>query len=282
LNVSYKSILVHVDEKPRSEARITYSLALATRFEAHVTALALVQPPRYPQPTLPLLGPEIAVQQMKYAHERADQAVAQFSELARRAGVTSVETRTVRGDLPNVIALQARYSDLVVIGQHDPDDPSDDTPDARNYPELITMSVGRPVLVVPYAGKFPSVGQNVAVAWDAGREATRAVTDSLPILKKAAKVTVLAINPNKVGGHGAEPGADIALYLARHGVKVEASQQHSGGLDVGSFLLSRLADMDADLLVMGAYGHSRLREMVLGGVTRTILDSMTVPVLMSH
>jgi nucleotide-binding universal stress UspA family protein len=280
--VSYKSILVHVDDRPRSEARIAIALELAVRFEAHVTALAPVKAAPYPGPALSVLEQAAAVPQVNGPGERASHALERFQERARQAGISSVETRAVRGEFPAVAALHARYSDLVVVGQYDPDDESADASCARHYPELIALGAGRPVLVVPYAGRFRSVGQNVAIAWDAGREATRAVTDALPILKRARKVTVLAVNPRQVGRHGDEPGADIALFLARHGVKVEASQQQSGSLDVGSFLLSRLADMDADLLVMGAYGHSRLREMVLGGVTRTILDSMTLPVMMSH
>ena len=280
--MSYKSILVHVDEKPRSQARVDVSLALAARFEAHVTALAVVpSPPNY-RPSMPLLGPEIRQQQIRPYEERAEQALAHFSERARVEGRSAVETRTAHGDLLAATTLHARYNDLLVIGQYDPDDAADAADEARRYPELITLGVGRPVLVVPYAGRFPKLGEHIAVAWDAGREATRAVTDALPLLKLARKVTVLAVNADKVGRHGAEPGADIGLFLARHGVKVEVSQQQSGKLDVGTFLLSRLADMDADLLVMGAYGHSRLRELVVGGVTRTLLDSMTVPVIMSH
>jgi nucleotide-binding universal stress UspA family protein len=121
------------------------------------------------------------------------------------------------------------------------------------------------------------------VAWDAGREAARAVNDALPILRRAKAVTVLSINPQpSYDGYGEEPGADLAVHLARHGVKVEV--QHSKGeeIGVGNAILSRLADHGADLLVMGAYGHSRLRELVLGGATRRILQSMTVPTFMSH
>ena len=280
--MSYKNILVQVDERPRCEARVNLALNLATRFEAHLTALAVVPPPRYPRPTLSALGPEIAQQQMREGQASATEALARFTELARVNGWSSVETRRGGGDLITATSLHARYNDLVVIGQRDPDDPAADFDDTWQYPETAAMALGRPVLVVPYAGRFERLGQNVVIAWDAGREATRAVTDALPLLRQARRVTVLVINGEKGQRHGDEPGADIALYLARHGVKVEVSQQQSGDLSVGLCLLSRMADLDADLLVMGAYGHSRLREMVLGGVTRTILSSMTAPVLMSH
>ena len=139
------------------------------------------------------------------------------------------------------------------------------------------------MLVVPYAFERRPVGRRVLVAWNASREAARAVSDALPLLKRAGQVDVVAFEPGKSGAaHGEEPGADIALYLARHGVKVTVSRVDAPDLDVGNQLLSRAFDLSADLIVMGAWGHSRLRELVLGGVTRTVLESMTVPVLMAH
>jgi len=121
------------------------------------------------------------------------------------------------------------------------------------------------------------------IAWDAGRESARAVSDALPLLKRAKAVEVAVFNPERRRrDHGEQPGADVSLYLARHGVKVTVAQQSGADFEVGAQVLSRAADTAADLIVMGAYGHSRVRELVLGGVTRTILESMTVPVLMSH
>ena len=280
--MSYKSILLHVDDHERCAARIDLALGVAARFEAHLTALAMIQPLRIPQPALAALGAQIEAQQYEYARAQANRALGVFNEQARRAGFGSAEAISATGDALSAVALHARYSDLVIIGQHDPGQDVQQWPDASFFPELVAMTVGRPVLVVPYAGKFGQVGDNVLIAWDASREATRAVTDALPLLKRAKRVTVMSVNPDKIARHGAEPGADIALFLARHGVKVESSPQHAGKLDVGSFLLSRVADLDADLLVMGAYGHSRIRELVLGGVTQTILAAMTVPVLFSH
>ena len=138
-------------------------------------------------------------------------------------------------------------------------------------------------MIVPYAGRFDTVGSNVLVAWNATREAARAVNDAMPILQKAEKVTVLSINPpSEEAGGPVWPAADIALHLARHGVKAEASSTVSHEIDVGNAILSRAADFGSDLIVMGGYGHSRQREFILGGVTRTLLGHMTVPVIMSH
>ncbi|MSP80209.1 MAG: universal stress protein [Rhodospirillales bacterium] len=178
------------------------------------------------------------------------------------------------------LALSARYADLAVVGQRNSDD---DELEMDKMPDRFILSAGRPVLSVPYAGAFPKVGQTAVVAWDASRLATRAVNDALPILRRAAKVHLLAINPEGGReGHGEVPCADIAHHLARHGVKAEASSLRVNDIEVGDALLSRASDFGADLIVMGAYGHARWRELVLGGVTRHLLQHMTAPVFMSH
>jgi nucleotide-binding universal stress UspA family protein len=147
----------------------------------------------------------------------------------------------------------------------------------------LVMSAGRPVLFVPYAGHFEHVGERVFVPWNASREAARAVWDGLPFLAAAQESEVVTFDPEKLGlGVSDLPDPDIGADLARHGARVTVSSSPSGGVDVGSLILSRAADMAADLIVMGAYGHSRLREVVLGGATRKMLESMTVPTLMSH
>ena len=153
----------------------------------------------------------------------------------------------------------------------------------RPRPELVALASGRPILAVPYAGQFETVGRRVLIGWNATREATRAVNDAMPLLAAADVVTVLTIDAREApDAHGELPGADISLHLARHGVKATIERTVSAGVPAGEVLLSRAADLGADLLVIGAYGHSRMRELLLGGATRSILQSMTVPVLMSH
>ena len=176
------------------------------------------------------------------------------------------------------VRLSARYADLVVAGQPE----AEDEGELRGLADELTLSAGRPVLFVPYAGKFEKVGERVLVAWDGGREAARAVSDALPFLQRAKAVEVAVFDPERSSRHGQEPGADIGLYLSRHGIKVQVARQSGAGFDVGAQILSRAADTSADLIVMGGYGHARVRELVLGGVTRSLLQAMTVPVLMSH
>jgi nucleotide-binding universal stress UspA family protein len=137
--------------------------------------------------------------------------------------------------------------------------------------------------VVPHVGTNKPPGKVVMLCWNASRESARAASDALPFLKTASEVIVLVVDPQvSPEGHGAEPGADVATWLARHGIKVTVQRDVAADADVGNVILSRAADHGVDLIVMGVYGHSRLREMVLGGVSRTLLSSMTVPVLMSH
>jgi nucleotide-binding universal stress UspA family protein len=187
-----------------------------------------------------------------------------------------IEWRQLDGQADRAVVAHARHADLTIVGQRS-DDASEDS---NRLLEALIMESGRPVLAVPAYGKVERFGHHVLCAWNGTREAARAVADALPLLCQAEKVTILSIDPDQSAAR--LPGADIALHLARHGVAAEASTTFSGGLGVGDALLARASDLGADLIVMGAYGHSRAREAVFGGATRSLLDTMTVPVLMSH
>ena len=225
----------------------------------------------------------MVAQQRTESKRRLDELEARSQAQAEAAG-RSLECRRVSCypvDLPEFISLHARYADLLVLGQTDPDEK--DWIGGHHLPEQVVLSAGRPIMVVPYIGAPKGFGKNVLIAWDSGREAARAVQDALPMLERAETVTILVIlRPGSAKRHGDEPGSDIALYLARHNVKVEVQAVPSPEIGVAETLLSRLADLSIDALVMGAYGHARWRELVLGGVTQHILGHMTVPVLMSH
>lgn len=279
--MNYKSILVDIDDTKECVARIELALELAREFDAHVTGMVQIFPLQIPYNSASDLKREIEQRHVTFEHQRAQRAVAQFDREASKSGVNTVGTRIEMGDSVDLLTLHARYHDVAIVGQVDPDGPIGRQGAGGIMDEWVTTT-GRPVIVVPYIGYRHGLLHHVVVAWDGSREATRAVTDALPLLRGARLVTVLTINADRSNNHGQEPGADVALYLARHGVRVEVRREHSGDLEVGTFLLSRLADLGASMLVMGAYGHSRLREMILGGVTRIMLDSMTVPVLFSH
>jgi nucleotide-binding universal stress UspA family protein len=282
--MALKDLLVHVDNTPRNAARIELAARLAIQHDAHLTGLHVIDIPSAnyfygaAMPFVPTNPEEIVERIRAEAVEAAKPIEASFRECLRRNGIEG-EWRLVEGSPPATVALHGRYADLTIVGQPNRDEPQD--ADAVTVTTIMTS--GRPVLAVPFAGEFPIIGERVLVAWNASREAARALNDALPLLLNAKHVTVLAINPQRgVVGHGDVPAADIALHLARHGLKTEAAHTVAKDIADGEALLSYAADIGADLIVAGAYGHSRAREMVFGGVTRTLIAEMTAPVLFSH
>lgn len=277
--MSYKTILVHLDDRKRNVERLDFAFGIAAKFEAHLVGLYAPGVPHIPSYALAEAGPVLRDLVERHGAAAVREAEMRFRSAAARHGDASAEWRVSRADPADAVRLSARYADLVIAAQPEPGDEAG----VRALADEIALSAGRPVLYLPYAGRVAAVGERVLIAWDAGREAARAVSDALPILKRAKAVEVAVFDPERGGhDHGEQPGADVSLYLARHGVKVTVNRQAGADFDVGAQILSRAADTSADLIVMGAYGHSRARELVLGGVTRTLLESMTVPVLMSH
>lgn len=273
--MTWKTILVHLDPRPRSAERLALAARLAAQFDAHLVGLYAPGASHIPSYALAEAGPALRDMVLARAADNAREARRRFQAAAPQRA----EWRAAEGDAAQALRLHARYADLVVAAQPQ----AGDEGDLIGLPDELALSAGRPVLFMPYAGEFAAVGKRVLIAWDAGREAARAVSDALPLLSGADAVEVAVFDPQRARrNHGAQPGADIALFLARHGVKVAVHTQSGAGYDVGAQILSRAADTSADLIVMGAYGHARVRELVLGGVTRTVLQAMTVPVLMSH
>jgi nucleotide-binding universal stress UspA family protein len=273
-----KDLLVYVDGDPACESRVDAAASLAVQHEAHLTGLHAMGWPSFPGYVEVELPSNFVDEQRRLLDERARRVEARFHEWAGRHG-TRAEWRVDEGDVIGTVKLHARYADLTVVGQGL--DLKDAPGELAFLPEELALGVGRPVLVVPRYGTFERLGAHVLIAWNGSREATRAVHDAIPILTRATKVTVLSIDPEGES-RPRIPSADIALHLARHGIAAEAAATSSVDIGVGNALLSRAADLGADLIVMGAYGHSRLREMVLGGATRHLLHNITVPVLMSH
>lgn len=282
----FKDVLVLMDNSKTCAPRLDVAVYVASRFGAHLTGLFVKESPHFPVwaqsegHAYARPASDYMEMQRRTWHEAALAAQRLFRARADVAGITA-EWREREGEVAEIASLHARYADLVVVGQTEPALPAGHP--ARALPERLLLAVGRPILLVPYAGTFPTVGERAVVAWNASREATRAVNDALPLLRQASQVSVLVINPRDgVSGDGDVPGADLALHLSRHGVNAEASWIQADDIDVAAMLLSRASDFQADLIVMGGYGHSRIREIALGGATRAILQAMTVPTLMSH
>jgi nucleotide-binding universal stress UspA family protein len=279
--MTYKTIVVHVGCGARRAERINLGVAIARTFDAHligVFALDIMRIPAYAAAEAAGLLQEIEEKRRK--HE-ASQAEAEFRELVASRG-EKAEWRAYTGDPVAAVAQSARCADLVVVGQIDPKEyDADCVP--REFVDDLVFAAGKPVLIVPYAGHFNDVGLRPLVAWNGSREASRAVWDALPLLRRSGNVEVTWFDSRKLVLDTEEAmRSDMSGYLARHDVNARVSRTTLGELDIGAAILSQAADVAADTIVMGAYGHARLRERVLGGATRALLDQMTVPVLMSH
>lgn len=275
----YKTVLVHVDESTRASERIKIAAAIAMAESAHLIGTAVTGASRYlvQMRMLAELDPNLRTH-LDFLRQRAKRGLEDFESSVQKLGLPSFEKRLVDDEAGGGICLQARYADLVVIGQNDPQEMSPvSLPD---FPQYVVLHSARPVLLVPHAGRFDNLGKHVVIAWDASMEATRAVTAALPLLQRAQRIHVVAFNARSPS-HNTPAGEEIAQYLERHGIKVEILQRRSDG-PVGTALLALTSEIGADLVIMGGYGHMRFRELVLGGVTQMMLEAMTVPVLMSH
>ncbi len=278
--MNYKTILVHAGSDDAAAHRIRMASALARTMGAHLIGSAPSGISRFiPPATFAAGGPAVAAH-CDALRRGAAEALARFEHIAAAEGVDSFESRTVDDEIDAALALQARYCDLVVAGQSGPG--AGTPPASPALPEYLLLTSGRPVLVVPTAGSLYATSENAIVAWDGSVEAARAVAGALPLLRGAGAATVLGFGDEAAhAGSGIHACEQLATWLRRHGVAAHATSRALGD-DIGEALLSAAADLGAGLLVMGAYGHARFRELMLGGVTATILRSMTLPVLLAH
>lgn len=281
--MAFKDLLVVVDRMPGCLGRRDLAFELAALWNAHLTALYLVAEPYVPAMMGINLPPDVLRSQLDDAEADAKRVLDETAQAGARRGDFLLETRRDSGmidQLPSILARHARHADLVIVGQ--PNAEMDGVDDAL-LAEAAFMNSGRPALVVPFIGPASVPPKRAMIAWDGSREAVRAVNDALPLLLLAERVDILVVDAPKLATRvGQQPGADLATHLARHGVRAEVEVVSSGGLGVGDVVLSAASDRSTDLIVMGGYGHSRLREFVLGGVTEHMLAHMTVPVLLSH
>jgi nucleotide-binding universal stress UspA family protein len=274
-----KDIVVSLSLDATHDPAAHYAVSLAEAFEAHVAGIAFAFEPVIAPAYMGSLPAEIVDTQRAANKRTAEAAVARFEQAAKRSGLSAehrILSATLAGAADSFGRLARRF-DLAVVGQGEPKTLAPQ----ELLIEAALFESGRPVIIVPYIHKAPLKLDRVVVAWDGSRTATRAIADALPLLARAKAVEVLIVAGGRTKSDEV-PGADVGQHLARHGLKVEVKRIVSTDVDVPNTILSHVADTSADVLVMGGYGHSRLREFVLGGATRGILNSMTVPVLMSH
>ncbi len=285
--MAYPTILVHVDEHAASAERVRLAAQLSLRVGGHLIGAAPTgvsrflyhsMPPEKDDPTLAL--------HLDMLREQARAALDRFNLQCREAGVSSFASSVIDDEAGAGLSLYARAADLLVIGQAEPQA----TRGASDLPAYVVSNAGRPVLLVPLSSHCPAVGRRILVSWDGGREAARALQLALPLLQDADQVSIAVFEVTSAEHTVADAlAADPRPWLARHGIKaslavhaIDQKRRLSRRHEVGERLLSVVSDVSADLLVMGAYGHSRFRESLLGGVTRSVLESMTLPVLMAH
>jgi nucleotide-binding universal stress UspA family protein len=277
--MTVKDIVVNLSVAESGGFAGDFAVSVASALDAHLTGIAFIYDPVVPVAATGYIPPEVIETQQRDSQGAAKAAIDRFSAAAERAGVTAEPTMLPASfaGAGDQFGRIARRFDLAIVGQAEPD--------KGTVEEFIAESVlfesGRPVIIVPYIQKAPLKLDRVMVCWDGSRPAARAIADAMPLLEHAGLVEVVIV-ANERGKQDEIPGADMGQHLARHGLKVDVKRITMGDINVADALLSHAADSSVDFIVMGGYGHSRLREFVLGGVTHSILRSMTAPVLMAH
>jgi len=281
--MAFKDILVHLDSCKGCSDRIDAAVALAGRDAARLKGVAF----SLKSTVSTYLGIDIPSsltrEQQDLVRKAAQEALARFEKAAREAGITH-ESEIIEcgaAKAPHMLSFMARHHDLTFLGQPDPDEPG------GSFHNLLLENVlfesGRPVYIVPYIGRPHMKVRKAVIAWDGGKKAVRAVNEAIPLLQARQEVIILVINPGERKGiHGAHPGRDLAEHLRHHGIDARPDVFTVDDAKPDTVVLNYMSDSGADLLVMGAYSHSRLREKAFGGVTNTILNHMTTPVFMAE
>jgi nucleotide-binding universal stress UspA family protein len=281
-HMTIKDLVVQIDQTPAAQVRLDAALVLAEHYEAHLTALFLIAEPFVRGVSGYHLPADIIREHLRHAEAEADAVLAAAGESASGRAIPFEGRREVGPleRLPTILARNARNADLVIVGEPDQ---AHSGADETVLVETAFMDTGRPALVVPQDGFRALPPRRVIVAWDGSREAARAVHDALPLIRMADDVIILIADAGKQGlRFGHQPGAGVAAHLGRHGITARIKPVQSGGMAIAGLILDQAAQEAADLIVMGGYGHSRLREIMLGGVTRHMLERMTLPVLFAH
>ena len=274
-----KDIVVNLSVTKGGGPAGDYAVSIASTLDAHLAGVAFVYDPIVPVSATGYIPAEIIERQQADNEAFAKSALERFEAATKRSGLSAepLQISTSLAGAGEHFSRIARRFDLAVVGQAEPDISTIDDIIA----ETTLFESGRPMIVVPYIQKGPLKLDRVMVCWDGSRQAARAIGDAMPLLTKAGKAEIVII-ANEPGKQDEIEGVDMGQHLARHGIKIEVERIPGGDVDVADALLSHAADSGADFMVMGGYGHSRLRQFILGGVTRSIFQSMTVPVLMAH
>ena len=278
--MAFKSIVVHVDRTVTCERRMEISARMAQRFGGRLVGV-YVTPNEEVAYVEPALMPPLDAAKKIAERDARQRAEDSLRRIAASCAVADVDFRFPDGDPIDAAIDEMRCADLVVLGQ--PERKNDPTGFARRLAESVTLGCGGPVLLVPYAMAPARPGGHVLVAWNGGREAARAVRDAAPLLRDAKRVTIVSVAEDRVAMDAMQRSHErLRSYLAAGGIEAQFKFLETAPHESGDAMLSHASNIGTDLIVMGAYGHARVRELVLGGVTRTMFEAMTIPVLMSH
>ena len=274
-----KDIIVNLSVTTEGSIVGKYAISVAAAFQAHLTGVAFIYDPIVPISGAGYIPVDVIETQREDNETAAEVAIKNFNAASKQAGISAepLMTSASLSGAGDQFARMARRFDLAVVGQAQPDISAME----QIIGETTLFESGRPMIMVPYIQQAPFKTDNVMICWDGSRTAARAIADAIPIIRKSGRVEIVIVASER-GKQDEIEGADIGQHLARHGLRVDVHRISGGNIDVGDALLSHAADRGADLMVMGGYGHSRLREFVMGGATRSIFESMTVPVLISH
>ena len=275
-----KDIILCLERDQSCDQVRDYALSIAETLDAHVTGVAFAHDPDVSGHLMPNFPAQMLAEMRAESEKGARATIERFEAAAKRSLLSSEHRLVVENELrfPSTYSSLARRFDLSILTQSAPDGPNNDA-----LIEASLFDSGRPLVVVPYIQKGVLTLDRIVCCWDGSSAAARAINDALPLLVKASNVELLIVLSDGGGSAQSEIGGiEMAKHLARHKAKVDVKITPAGGMDVTSVILSHAADCSANMIVMGGYGHSRLREFVLGGTTRGILSTMTVPVFMSH
>ncbi len=278
--MGFKTVFMAVGSG-QGDAEIDRAVAICEGFGAHLSVLVLGVAPPPPASPYGVVSNDIWAGDIRQGQEDAGARARAIEErLAGTSLSTLVSAQYIdRGSVPTLAARFARYADLTLI-----------TPRAEGYESVQTWVMngalfesGRPILLLPVAPTAFPVAKRVMIGWDASVEASKAVRDAIGLMKAAEEVHAVLVDPvPSFDGHGPEPGADLGAYLGRHGIAATIHRLPREGKDTGEMLRRTAVDLQADLMVLGGFGHSRLRERIFGGTTTSMMKELLVPVLMAH
>lgn len=277
--MAIKDIQVHIDNDKVCGKRIEAAVKLAGTFDAHLTGVYIRKVFPFPIYSMMPTSSDVVGIYDQILDDKESEAREAFNQYIAQ-NTAKVSWRVLTGSISYELASEARCCDLLILGQPNP---AENESLDNDIADQVVFAAGRPCLIIPYAGTTTDLGKSPLIAWDGSREAARAVHDALPLIKLAGKVTILVVEPEKIGvDFGDLPGVMISEHLARHDINVKVEVSRGSLQSTGETILSHIDAYGHDLLIMGAYGHSRWREIVLGGATRSIMQNMKVPVFLSH